>query len=108
MSIEERADGLFTLRKIIFNLVEELNMYAKKEDSKQFYIDKQNYLIKELTTIYNSISELQYYHYWLAIEAKMLELNRRDSCLAGHTIQLRTREEGDIFSLITVNPYGKN
>jgi hypothetical protein len=97
--------GLHLLEDTIKTLTATLESYAKRENSKPDYIDRQNLLIARLTDAYNAITPLKHYEAWLRIEAEMEKLQRMDKYLCGHTIHLHMKPDGKNFSSIIYNPF---
>lgn len=91
--------------RVIDQLAADLQLYAARQQPNYTYMDKQNMLIRHLTEIYNGITALQHYDAWTAVETRMLSLVRQDANLCGHTIHLRTKPDGNNFSLIEYDPF---
>lgn len=98
------SNGLIQLKTLIDQLAQDLVNYSKSPLPKQSYIDKQNKHIQQLVDIYNKVSQLKEWDCWLNIENIIQDLEKRDPCLSGHTIQIRTRLLGNNFSRIIYNP----
>lgn len=100
-------DGLALLDKSIEVINDDLIKYAKLPEANEFFIKKQNALLKDLRASYNYFEQLRYFDSWLEIEKTMKELQRRDSELCGHQINFWIRPAGINFSRINFNPFAQ-
>jgi hypothetical protein len=97
-------NSLELLESIIQNLVKELESYARKENANQIYINKQNVLIEDLIRVYNC-NDLIHFDSWLQVENVMSNVEQQDKEISGHVIQIRTRQAGNNFTKININPF---
>jgi hypothetical protein len=100
-------DGLLLLDKSIDTIHSDLMKYAQLPDASEFFIQKQNNLLKNLRAAYNYFEQVRYFDSWIEIEKTMKELERRDSELYAHQITFYIKPAGNYFSRITFNPFAQ-
>ena len=100
MSIANITDPKASMLEYIEQQAKELELYAKKENAKQLYIEKRNNEISLLCSIYNAIEDLKYYEVWAEIEEEVKRLMNIDKELSGFNIKLRLKSTGNNFGYI--------
>lgn len=94
------------LEKVILELSNGLRRYVMKNNANELYIQKQNELIFDLTTLYNKLSYLKYIEVWEELEKRMEKLEGIDPQLNAHTIVLHTKPGNKHnYSFIEINPF---
>jgi len=98
---------IIQLDAIIERLQDELVKYTNRSDANDFFINKQNQLIKELIDIYNSYEVLKFIEIWVDVERIINNLEIQDPELSAHQITIKTKPKGNNTSLIIINPFTK-
>ena len=92
MSLPENLSTMPPAFQELYSLFEErrenLLLYAQSGRAKQGYIDRENRLLQTLSEVLTELSSLRQLELWLAIEAKMKELQKRDPLVDGFVIHL--------------------
>ncbi|MEL7001616.1 MAG: hypothetical protein AAFN93_02645 [Bacteroidota bacterium] len=97
--ITDQLPAVKLLAEIIDSLQIRLEKYISFPGAKQSYINRQNELLFNLRTVYESISQFKYLIIWQDIERIMTALEE-DPQIAGHAILIRTRLNGKMPSVI--------
>lgn len=95
------------IRKCLWQIIHtrriNLLTYANKPKVNQNYLDRENAFLAELTLLANKMICLRYDDFWQRVEKEWLRMEQVDRQLSGHILRFRIREEGNNFSIITLN-----
>ncbi len=76
------------LSKLILDRRYDLEKYASRPDASDWYLNKENALLKCLTEIRDGMYPLEYQIIWSIIEKEWYDVKRRDANHSGIQIQL--------------------
>jgi hypothetical protein len=99
--------GLILLDESIESIRSDVEKYAQLPDASEFFIKKQNQLLKNLINSYNYFEQIKHFDFWLHIERIMKQLEAKDPQLSGHIIKLWIKPAGLNFSEIYLNPFAQ-
>jgi len=96
-------ESLKAFESLINKRINNLEKYTMKENANNHFIQSENGFISELVNIYNNLNAMKEIEKWESIEKIITQLEHKDNEISGHTINLRTKETGNNFTLITYN-----
>lgn len=80
------SEALVLVDSLIEEKKADLIKYAAKSDANQFYIDKMNQEISDLTVAFNALNSIEYLDAWIECEYEMKRLKNQDKELNGFVI----------------------
>jgi hypothetical protein len=93
------------LQQIILERTESLRQYALKPKANDFYIDKENDLLEQLTQIYEGLgSSLTHYALWEEVEEAWNTYQNSDIDFSGFILEVRVKPFGNLY-LLPLNFY---
>ena len=98
--VTDQLPAVKLLAEIIEGLQIRLEKYISFPGAKQSYINRQNELLFNLRSVYESLVAFKYLMIWQDVERIMAVLEEQDSQIAGHAILIRTRLHGTTPSMI--------
>jgi hypothetical protein len=88
------------LQQIILERTEALRLYALKPDASDFYINRENALLAQLTQIYNELGVSMIHHsLWREVEEAWFYYQKSDSEFCGIMLTIRLKPYGILHSL---------
>ena len=90
----------FTLLEMIETAKNDLEAYAKRETSSEFYIKKRSAEINQLIEIFNFLEGWKYYLRWEILEVEIAKFEKEDNSVDGYNIFLTVRKGNGYYSFI--------
>jgi hypothetical protein len=93
------------LQQIIFERTSELEKYAQKPNANDYFIQKENAFLSQLTQIYNELGgSLIHQNLWQEVEEAWTFYQKSDSEFCGIALTIRIKPNG-ILHLLPLNFY---
>lgn len=88
------------LQQIILERATKLEKYALKLNANDYFIQKENELLAQLTQIYNELGDsLIHHNLWKEVEEAWLVYQKSDAEFCGISLTIRLKTKGILYSL---------